>query len=429
MVSCCPEVVSGASPPWWPSSVPFKIPLVASSTDPQRWVNSLKEIVCRCYEYHNCQHVLRFCSRLANLPHSTLKFKENGQGFISIYNKTNNKLIVTFKKRNQVYDRQSASPFKTLLPRKPSQPPRDQHIEDIYLCNYCDEEFTSGKVAVAHESTCKGKREDDSPHNATSNQEVLMRYFGLCRSNSSPKKPGTPSTKRFTSVRLTPRSYMQIPISSPLGRNMAANVQHLSTEEKVGNLAKIEANCKGKVSHVSQTRLPRRFGATRFSKRKKIDAWTHSYCFNKAQREDKRLTLKTGLNKRSRLLLQKCKRAIVLVEKLPLLDPLALHAAASLHFHAEKLRSDPGRSVAESNETTESRIPSPQDLPAKPKPVTVFIDLTCDEGSDHDDLSHKENFCYNRNSPDIFLNSSSNHKRPPLQDWTPIPPLKQFMVS
>ena len=134
-----------------------------------------------------------------------------------------------------------------------------------------------------------------------------------------------------------------------------------------------------------------------------------------------------GLNKRARVLLQKCKRAVVLVERLPLLDPLALHAAASLHYHADALKND--KRDQDKRQDGEICLRSIEKASIDLKPATVFIDLTCDEVINHDELSLKENFCNNRSSKDIFLNSSSNHKRPPLQDWSAIHSVSQFILA
>lgn len=413
MMSCCPDNGSDGPPAWWPSSIPYQFPL-RHSGDISQWSTRLKELVCSCYQFYNCEHVLRFCCRLADLPPSILRYKECAQGFMSIYNKRNNKLIVTYKKRNQIYDRPASSPLKRLLPRKPSQgPPRDQHIEDIYLCNYCDEEFTSGKDAVAHEAACKGKVDDKVLNNEALDQVSVMRYFGLTPASGSPKTPGTPSSRRGTSVRLTARSYMQVPISSPLGLKMSANVLSLCEEEKLDLTRKLDSLCCSRVFHsTSQTRRPRLIGRGVYTsfRRKRQEFWTHSYCFNRAQRKEKLLTIKTGLNKQARALQKRCKTAYVLIERLPILDPVALHAAASLQRH----------------------IPSPVledrdcNNPAETKPSTVepsdtlCIDLTCEESDEC--LSRQEESAYSSSSSDSFFHSSSNHKRPPIDDWSTLFP-------
>ncbi|XP_034240996.1 uncharacterized protein LOC117645137 [Thrips palmi] len=397
MLSCCPDVSNGP-PLWWLSAVPYNAPLTkVPGITPQRWLSLLKQLVCRCYEFHKCEHLLRFCARLCQLPPDRLHFKETTGGFISIINKANNKLIVTFKKRNKIYDQksyQATSPFKSLLPVKwNNQPPREQPIEDIYLCNYCDCEFTSGKDAIAHEVVCEGKGEEDTRNEAL-DQTAVMRYFGLAPSRASPKKLSS-ATKRGTSVKLTGRSYMQIPFSSPLGIKMGANVAKLSNEMKVEYSNKIELNCCMKntsSNNANQTRRPRRIMAAPRSRKFKNEFWSHTYCFNKAQKREQLMTLKTGLNKRARHLLKKCKRVAVLVERLPLLDPLAIHAAASLSHQYP---------ISTNNDIKEDEAKA------------ICIDLT-----DSDDENLKENCGVS--SSDVFLNSS-NHKRPPLHEWSMTP--------
>lgn len=406
LLSCCPDSTHG-HPPWWDSSVPFKFPLCKSpGLSPQQWLNSLKQLVCKCYEYHKCEHLLRFSARLSQLSPDRLYFKESSSGFISIINRVNDKLIVTFKKRNKDYDQQSfppTSPFKSLLSFKRNvQPPREQQpIEDIYLCNYCDCEFTSAKDAIAHEAVCEGKGEADT-QNEGLDQSAVMRYFGL-----APKEPPkkTPSiSKRGTSVKLTGRMYMQVPFSSPLGLKMGANVAKLSSEMKAEYINKIESCCRlnnTSSNPTNQTRRPRKLvAAAPRSKKLKNDPWTHTYCFNKAEKRERQLTLKTGLNKRARRLLQKCKKVVVLVERLPLLDPLAIHAAATL-FHQYPTSTNNNMEVN--------------------KATTICIDLT-----DSDDENLKENCAVS--SSDVYL-SSSNHKRPPLHEWSSMPAIRQSSDS
>ncbi|XP_026281575.1 uncharacterized protein LOC113208680 isoform X4 [Frankliniella occidentalis] len=394
MLDCCPERAlvntSDRPPSWWPFSTPYQIPL-SPNCSPKKWLNNLKEVICRCYEYHGCEHVLRFCSRLAELPPGFLRYKENSQGFISIYNRASNKLIVTFKKKNQIYDRPVGSPAKpSLLPRKPKGPPSDQHIEDIYLCNYCDEEFTSAKNAIHHEGVCKGKI-DQEDQNHEVDQVSAMRYFGLGPTESN-KKEGI----RNTSLRLTARSYMSIPVSSPLGRKMSSNVAPLKEVDKMEYIQKLEGCC-GSRKFLDEPKRTRKFGVVhhRALRKKFQHRWTHTYCFNRAQREERKINLETGLNKQARLLLKKCKRAVVLLERLPLLDPLALHAAAVLDY--------------------QNRLNSP----ICEEPVHNFIDLTSDDDC-CDNVIRRENFSCEERSSDSFFNSSSDHKRPSIKEWSPV---------
>lgn len=109
----------------------------------------------------------------------------------------------------------------------------------------------------------------------------------------------------------------------------------------------------------------------------------------------------TGLNKKARMMLQKCKEAIVLVERLPLLDPLALHAAASLNFPIHFPGDDSKERVSE--------VPLPE--PSR----TICIDLTCDDESSANEYS-------NSSSDTFFLTSTSNHKIPSVEDWMPLFP-------
>ncbi|KAJ1526194.1 hypothetical protein ONE63_009353 [Megalurothrips usitatus] len=403
LLTCCPEWSSWAQvpPDWWPPHVPFRVPICSNSTHQER-LTALKEIICRCYQFHNCEHVLRFCARLAELPPEVLKYKESSHiGFVSIFNKVNNKLIVTFKKKNQVYDKIVHSPFKKLLIRKPEAQPRENtHIEDIYLCNYCDEEFNSAKDAIAHEAACKGEEEVQSE---TIDQVHVMRLFGLVpKKIDSPATP-VPNPKRHTSVRLTARSYMIIPFSSPLGLKMGSNVSPIKDHDKMEYVEKIEAHCSSTDTSnvVSSSRYRRPRQPFRLSRRKQqTEVWAHTYCFNKVQRSERIHTIKTGLNSRARELLNRCKPCSVYVERLPLLDPLAIHAAASLEVDFPKSRQEKGVEVSVG--------------PA------VCIDLTIEssDGEMMDDSSDS------RTSPNIFLDSA-----PSLPDWKPFRALSAQLLQ
>lgn len=67
-----------------------------------RWFAMLKSMVCRCYTYHGCEFMLRFCTELSKCPSATYKFVESLDGTTSLYNKETGRLMVTFRNENRV---------------------------------------------------------------------------------------------------------------------------------------------------------------------------------------------------------------------------------------------------------------------------------------------------------------------------------------
>jgi len=67
-----------------------------------RWFSLLKSMVCRCYTYHGCEFMLRFCTELSKCPSTTYVFVESLDGTTSLYNKETGRLMVTFRNENRV---------------------------------------------------------------------------------------------------------------------------------------------------------------------------------------------------------------------------------------------------------------------------------------------------------------------------------------
>lgn len=58
--------------------------------------------MCICYEYHNNVFLLRFCTVLSKYEPECLRFINNYNSTTSLYDRFNNKLLVTFRNENMV---------------------------------------------------------------------------------------------------------------------------------------------------------------------------------------------------------------------------------------------------------------------------------------------------------------------------------------
>uniref|UniRef100_A0A7G3AF49 Nuclear respiratory factor 1 NLS/DNA-binding dimerisation domain-containing protein n=1 Tax=Lutzomyia longipalpis TaxID=7200 RepID=A0A7G3AF49_LUTLO len=154
-------------PEWWPDDVPFVIPLMRPKDFSGDWRAKLREIVVTCYSFHKNIFLLRFCKELATYEPECLRFINNYNSTTSLFDRTNNKLLVTFRNENMLYDQQQISNKKTLLPRNNSSQSLDscqQMVEpalfDIYLCDNCDAELYSMEAFMEHEKICQPNEEE-----------------------------------------------------------------------------------------------------------------------------------------------------------------------------------------------------------------------------------------------------------------------------
>ncbi|XP_047510223.1 uncharacterized protein LOC125053068 [Pieris napi] len=122
-------------PPWWPRNVPFSHPFVKPWKVPHDWLSRLKNLVKRCYEYHDSSFLLGFSAHLARYPRNILTYVDNNDHTTSLYHAPSGRLLVTFRNENVLYD-------------KPA---------DIYLCDTCDSHFDNVEVLKAHERLCNNK--------------------------------------------------------------------------------------------------------------------------------------------------------------------------------------------------------------------------------------------------------------------------------
>lgn len=90
-----------SEPEWWPENVPFSIPLNRPAFE-NAWHEKLKRIVLICYQFHSSIFLLRFCQQLATYQPESLRFINNYNNTTSLFERSSNKLLVTFRNENMV---------------------------------------------------------------------------------------------------------------------------------------------------------------------------------------------------------------------------------------------------------------------------------------------------------------------------------------
>lgn len=97
-----PVLDSSSEPEWWPEEIPFTIPLQKPANFTGDWLYKLKEIVAICYQFHKSVFLLRFCENLSTYQPECLRFINNYNSTTSLFDRSSNKLLVTFRNENMV---------------------------------------------------------------------------------------------------------------------------------------------------------------------------------------------------------------------------------------------------------------------------------------------------------------------------------------
>ncbi|XP_053696271.1 uncharacterized protein LOC128743673 isoform X2 [Sabethes cyaneus] len=152
-----------SEPEWWPGDLEFLMPFSRPKSFVGNWLEKMRELVVICYSFHKCVFLLRFCTDLASYEPATLRFINNYNSTTSLYQRRTNKLLVTFRNENMLYDQApQSSNRKCLLPKQSNSQQCDLQAEqmvepaffDIYLCDDCDAELYSYNAYVEHEKIC-----------------------------------------------------------------------------------------------------------------------------------------------------------------------------------------------------------------------------------------------------------------------------------
>ncbi|XP_037034896.1 uncharacterized protein LOC119073494 [Bradysia coprophila] len=266
-----------SEPEWWPDTVPFSIPLRTSTYGPE-WLDRLKSIVKICYRFHNNTFLLRFCHQLAAYQPESLRFIGNYNDTTSLFERSSNKLLATFRNENMLYDQGSVNKMSkiTLLSSRKNNS-QSQMIEEtvdavetvfeIYLCDNCEAELYTKEAYEEHEKTC---HEDDDvifcgeefltnpldePHEQLKEQAIFLQNFSLGNPNLPlPTPPKTPIKKYMEESssgvkRRMPRCSQiilssNVPFSSPAGQQLLKlSKTHLAHGYVAEKLERTERHC------------------------------------------------------------------------------------------------------------------------------------------------------------------------------------------
>ncbi|XP_033168026.1 uncharacterized protein LOC117146188 isoform X2 [Drosophila mauritiana] len=289
-----PKKIDCSEPEWWPESAPFEIPLKKPKAFVGNWMEKMKEIVVICYQFHKSLFLLRFCNDLAAYEHASLRFINNYNSTTSLYDRRNNKLLVTFRNENMSYDRQQKNRKCLLLQKNNSSISENvQHMMvepppfDIYLCDNCDAELYSKEAILEHENICcmeddvilcdspepdnksDGKNEDIEQRNAfllnfnlqpkssdnslSKEKQKTYSFSEETSTDTSNRKRRLPSRRNRTVHSFSRCSF--IPISSPAGQQLLKSTkQTISMEYIAERQERLERFCYTPLINKSNTR-------------------------------------------------------------------------------------------------------------------------------------------------------------------------------
>ncbi|XP_058791834.1 uncharacterized protein LOC131664610 [Phymastichus coffea] len=271
------EVIS--EPQWWPKEIKFSIPIVRPKKVNETYMSNLKKLVFRCYTYHRSEYLLRFCAYLAQYPRDKLEYVNNWDSTTSLYLKTTGKLLVTFRNENMNYDKKIEQPRRMLLAlakskknqpnstkclrrrsakQAPSPAMVEPAMEDIYLCDNCDDEFVGLDKMKEHEKLCY--RVEPRPPTPEYEevpevkQDQFMEYFKLKstttpatnhnRDTSNKTLPYDPISQTRTSSRIRGSINLTrcptIPFSSPAGLALGKKSKMMTETIQQERLDRIE---------------------------------------------------------------------------------------------------------------------------------------------------------------------------------------------
>lgn len=332
MVSCSvgrEKPLGSIEPLWWPSDLPFSIPLKKPHSVSNKWLALLKSLVCRCYTYHGCEFMLRFCTDLTNTPNSVLTYVDTWNDTVSVYSKKTGKLVVTFRSENMTYDKTPQTARRQIFGSNKTNNDTlcdNTHFLDIYVCEMCDFTFPNLEAAQEHEEMCRLDSQSVTVHRTAeplvSEQERFLNYLGL-RGNaeveSTVQHKKTSNDVRWKHAGVNFTRCCSIPVSSPLGLALHRRTKPSTVYSEV-HLGKVERHCVDNTELLPRTREARHFDGTWPTtwKRNKTstNVWAHIYKFPRKHLRCRPPVPDTGLTAKSLKLLQLCKPLSVVLHKL-----------------------------------------------------------------------------------------------------------------
>ncbi|XP_053667362.1 uncharacterized protein LOC128716818 [Anopheles marshallii] len=170
-------------PPWWPKDLEFTKPFKRPKSFTGDWLLKMRELVVACYDAHDNIYLLRYCADLAKFQPTALRFINNYNSTTSLFERSSNKLLVTFRNENMLYDQeQKINSRKCLLPKQSNSQSclatqEEMVISecfDIYLCDNCDAELYSAGAMVEHERVCLGEQSNAELADTSDDDDVIF---------------------------------------------------------------------------------------------------------------------------------------------------------------------------------------------------------------------------------------------------------------
>ncbi|XP_049805715.1 uncharacterized protein LOC126248611 [Schistocerca nitens] len=332
MVSCSvgrEKPLGSIEPLWWPSDLPFSIPLKKPHSVSNKWLALLKSLVCRCYTFHGCEFMLRFCTDLTNTPSSVLTYVDTWNDTVSVYSKKTGKLVVTFRSENMTYDKTPQTPRCQIFGNSKTGTETscdNTHFLDIYVCEMCDFTFPNLEAAQEHEEICRLDSTSVTVHNTdeplASEQDRFLDYLGLKNNtevDSTVQQKRTSKDVRWKVAGVNFTRCCSIPVSSPLGLALHRRTKPSTVSSEV-HLGKVERHCVDYTDFLPRTREAKHSDGpwpTTWKRNKtSTNAWAHIYKFPRKHLRCRPPVPDTGLTAESLKLLQLCKPLSVVLHKL-----------------------------------------------------------------------------------------------------------------
>ncbi|XP_050068752.1 uncharacterized protein LOC126557126 [Anopheles maculipalpis] len=170
-------------PPWWPKDLEFTKPFKRPKSFAGDWLLKMRELVVACYDSHDNIYLLRYCADLAKFQPTALRFINNYNSTTSLFERSTNKLLVTFRNENMLYDQeQKINSRKCLLPKQSNSQsclatPEEMVISEgfeIYLCDYCDAELYSYGAMVEHEKASHSEQSNAELGDTSDDDDVIF---------------------------------------------------------------------------------------------------------------------------------------------------------------------------------------------------------------------------------------------------------------
>ena len=227
------DLESLAQPPWWPASGSWGSKIFHMREKRGKTSSVLRAAIKACYTYHDCLYLLEFCRKLITFTGGieNLQVVDNRDGTRSLLNRTNKKLLVTFRAENQDYDKEhfqhsgisktsKGQPqlgnvgVKKQLVSRVSDNTSDPNLTkcvDVYLCDSCDKDFDVLSDLVAHERQCGVKESQSHPSMDGFLSSLKLRRVGQSLAKREIKTSERPRASNYD-------KFMDIDLSSPLGK-------------------------------------------------------------------------------------------------------------------------------------------------------------------------------------------------------------------